>query len=76
MKFFDFNFKKINESKNKIYEVTKIHSGSPSAEHGIGQRKKYIWTTFSDYSDKHELLKTLKKSIDPENIMGPKVFFD
>ena len=68
--------KKINESKNKIYEVTKIHSGSPSAEHGIGQRKKYIWTTFSDYSDKHELLKTLKKSIDPENIMGPKVFFD
>ena len=67
---------KINESKNKIYEVTKMHSGSPSAEHGIGQRKKYIWTTFSDYSDKHELLKTLKKSIDPENIMGPKVFFD
>jgi len=67
---------KINESKNKIYEVTKIHSGSPSAEHGIGQRKKYIWTTFSNYSDKHELLKTLKKSIDPENIMGPKVFFD
>ena len=67
---------KINQSKNKIYEITKMHSGSPSAEHGIGQRKKYIWKTFSDYSDKQELLKTLKKSMDPENIMGPKVFFD
>ena len=65
--------KKINESKNKIYEVTKIHSGSPSAEHGIGQRKKYIWTTFSDYSDKHELLKTLKKSIDPEPLSGKEI---
>ena len=67
---------KINQSKNKIYEITKMHSGSPSAEHGIGQRKKYIWKTFSDYSDKQELLKTFKKSMDPENIMGPKVFFD
>ena len=46
----------------------------------ISQRRTWYWSekihldNFSDYSDKHELLKTLKKSIDPENIMGPKVF--
>ena len=37
-------------------------------------KEKNTFGQLSNYSDKHELLKTLKKSIDPENIMGPKVF--
>ncbi len=62
--------------KNKIYDLTISLNGSPSAEHGIGQRKKHIWSDFSYYSDKLKLLKSLKKSMDPNNILCPKVFFD
>ena len=62
--------------KNKIYELTISVNGSPSAEHGIGQRKKHIWADFSYYSDKLKLLESLKKSMDPNNILCPKVFFD
>ena len=70
-------------SKNKqdqlvseVYNLLKAHNGSPSAEHGIGQRKKDIWTKFESYQDKYKLLKTLKKSMDPKNILSPKVFFE
>ncbi len=62
--------------KNKIYDLTISLNGSPSAEHGIGQRKKHIWSDFSYYSDKLKLLESLKKSMDPNNILCPKVFFD
>ena len=66
----------LDELKNKIYELTISFNGSPSAEHGIGQRKKHIWSDFSYYSDKLKLLESLKKSMDPNNILCPKVFFD
>ncbi len=68
---------KTNEEKliSQIYTLLKEVNGSPSAEHGIGQRKKEIWTEFSEYRDKYKLLETLKKSMDPNNILCPKVFF-
>ena len=66
----------LEELKSKIYELTISLNGSPSAEHGIGQRKKHIWADFSHYSDKLKLLESLKKSMDPNNILCPKVFFD
>ena len=61
---------------DEVYGLLKSHHGSPSAEHGIGQRKKEIWTKFEDYQDKYKLLQTLKKSMDPKNILSPKVFFE
>ncbi len=61
---------------DEIYELTKKFNGSPSAEHGIGIRKKHVWHDFSGYKDKYKLLKSLKKSMDPDNILGSKVFFD
>ena len=66
----------LEELKSKIYDLTISLNGSPSAEHGIGQRKKHIWADFSYYSDKLKLLESLKKSMDPNNILCPKVFFD
>ena len=67
-----------NQDKHidEVYSLLKTHDGSPSAEHGIGQRKKEIWTKFEDYQDKYKLLQTLKKSMDPDNILSPKVFFE
>ena len=67
---------KQDELVSEVYDLLKAHNGSPSAEHGIGQRKKDIWTKFEGYQDKYELLKTLKKSMDPKNILSPKVFFE
>ena len=61
---------------DEVYGLLKSHNGSPSAEHGIGQRKKEIWSKFEDYQDKYKLLQTLKKSMDPKNILSPKVFFE
>ena len=61
---------------DEVYDLLKSHNGSPSAEHGIGQRKKEIWSKFEDYQDKYKLLQTLKKSMDPKNILSPKVFFE
>ena len=61
---------------DEVYGLLKSHNGSPSAEHGIGQRKKEIWSKFEDYKDKYKLLQTLKKSMDPKNILSPKVFFE
>ena len=61
---------------DEVYKLLKAHNGSPSAEHGIGQRKKEIWTKFDEYRDKYKLLQTLKKSMDPKNILSPKVFFE
>ena len=70
--------KKTQSNKDKlvdeIYGLLKQHHGSPSAEHGIGQRKKEIWTKFEDYQDKYKLLQTLKKSMDPKNILAQKFF--
>ena len=71
----------VSESKQAeliaaTYDLLKDFGGSPSAEHGIGQRKKEIWTNFIEYQDKYKLLKTLKKSMDPNNILSPQVFFD
>ena len=37
---------------------------------------KIYWVTLQEYQDKYKLLKTLKKSMDPKNILSPKVFFD
>ena len=69
---------KTNEEEliSQVYNLLKEVNGSPSAEHGIGQRKKEIWTEFSEYRDKYKLLETLKKSMDPKNILSPKVFFE
>ena len=67
---------KQDELVSEVYDLLKAHNGSPSAEHGIGQRKKDIWTKFEGYQDKYKLLQTLKKSMDPKNILSPKVFFE
>ena len=57
-----------------VYSLLKDFGGSPSAEHGIGQRKKNIWSDFPEYQSKYLLLQKIKKSLDPKNILSPKVF--
>ena len=61
---------------DRIYLLLQDFDGSPSAEHGIGKRKTKLLKKFTNYRDKLHLLKQLKSSVDPTNILGPKVFFE
>ena len=63
-----------NDLKSKINEIiysnTELVKGSISAEHGIGlDKKKYLIKSRS--KDEIELMKVIKKSIDPKNILNP-----
>jgi FAD/FMN-containing dehydrogenase len=63
-----------NDLKSKIndiiYNNTQQVNGSISAEHGIGiDKKKYLIKSRSE--DEIELMRLLKKSIDPKNILNP-----
>ena len=63
-----------NDLKSKINEIIYNNiqkvNGSISAEHGIGiDKKKYLIKSRSE--DEIELMRLLKKSIDPKNILNP-----
>ena len=54
-----------------IYKPLKEIGGSVSAEHGIGLHKKeYLFTSRS--KEEIEMMRTLKKTFDPLNILNPK----
>ena len=53
-----------------IYNNTELVEGSISAEHGIGlDKKKYLIKSRSE--DEIKLMRLLKKTIDPKNILNP-----
>ena len=56
--------------RNTINETTLACGGSISAEHGIGRLKRQDFEQFGDPA-KRELLKVLKKAVDPNGIMNP-----
>ena len=63
----NYDTEKINDI---IYSNLKENGGSVSAEHGIGlDKKKYLYTSRS--SEEINLMKTLKKILDPKNILNP-----
>jgi len=60
-----------HEDVNRIvYGALKPYQGSVSAEHGIGVEKK-PWLAHSRAEQELHLMKTLKKTMDPKNILNP-----
>ncbi len=53
-----------------IYESLRPYGGAVSAEHGIGIEKK-DWLSVSRTAAEIELMRTLKRSLDPRNILNP-----
>ena len=53
-----------------VYESLAPYAGAISAEHGIGIEKK-DWLPISRSAAEIELMKTLKRTLDPENILNP-----
>jgi FAD/FMN-containing dehydrogenase len=57
-----------------VYESLLPFKGAISAEHGIGLEKK-PYLPISRSAEEIELMKSLKRSMDPKNILNPgKVF--
>ena len=53
-----------------VYETLKPYRGAISAEHGIGMEKR-AWLPVSRSTEEIELMKTLKRAMDPQNILNP-----
>jgi FAD/FMN-containing dehydrogenase len=57
-----------------LYDLVDELGGSFSAEHGVGQAKK-AWLATYRAGTELELMKTLKKTLDPANILNPGKLF-
>jgi FAD/FMN-containing dehydrogenase len=53
-----------------VFAVVKKHGGSISAEHGVGIMKRDILPQYKD-AVALELMRALKKTLDPNNILNP-----
>lgn len=63
------------KSNEIVYDPLRRFGGSVSAEHGIGNEKK-AWLSYCRSDEEITLMKTLKKTLDPNNILNPGVIFD
>ena len=67
-------YKKIREFSNKLIDKTLELKGTITGEHGVGLHKKsYL---LKEHPDNIPFMKTIKRSIDPNNIMNPGKIFD
>ena len=67
-------YKIIREFSNKLIDKTLELKGTITGEHGVGLHKKsYL---LKEHPDNIPLMKTIKRSIDPNNIMNPGKIFD
>ena len=65
----------MNQIENCIYEPLRDINGSVSAEHGIGL-EKLPYLNISRNEEEINLMRTLKKSLDPNNILNPGKIFN
>jgi FAD/FMN-containing dehydrogenase len=57
-----------------VYDALKPSQGSISAEHGIGlEKREYLSWTRND--SEIAVMRTLKRALDPENILNPGKIF-
>ena len=65
----------ITQINEKVYQPLQSIGGSISAEHGIGVHKKN-YLKLSRTTQEISLMKMLKKTLDPSNILNPGKIFD
>jgi D-lactate dehydrogenase (cytochrome) len=70
----DGEYEKIRSLSNKLIDKTLELEGTITGEHGIGLHKKaYL---LKEHPDNIPLMKLIKRSVDPNNIMNPGKIFD
>ena len=68
------DYKMIRDFSDKLVEKALTLEGTVTGEHGIGiQKKDYL---LKEHPDNISLMKSIKKTIDPNNIMNPGKIFD
>ena len=68
------SYEKIRNFSDKLIDKTLELEGTITGEHGIGlQKKAYL---IKEHPDNLPLMKSIKKSLDPNNIMNPGKIFD
>ena len=68
------DFEVIRKFSDKLVSKSLELGGTITGEHGIGLNKKDYLSI--DHKDSLPLMKALKKTIDPNNIMNPGKIFD
>jgi FAD/FMN-containing dehydrogenase len=63
------------EADRDLFELVRRHHGSISAEHGIGLLKK-PYLSYSRTPGELALLRSLKRTLDPENLLNPGKILD
>jgi FAD/FMN-containing dehydrogenase len=58
-----------------VYEVAASLDGSISAEHGIGVARKADLVRYKD-PESMALMRAIKRTLDPDNVMNPRTMFD
>jgi D-lactate dehydrogenase (cytochrome) len=67
-------YKKIREFSDLLIKKTLELDGTITGEHGVGLHKKdYL---IKEHGDNIPLMKSIKRTIDPNNIMNPGKIFD
>jgi FAD/FMN-containing dehydrogenase len=59
-----------DEMNEAIFDIVKSYGGSIAAEHGVGQHKRKLLPRYKD-SVALDLMRTLKRALDPRGIMNP-----
>ena len=68
------DYKMIRDFSNKLIEKALSLEGTITGEHGIGiQKKPYL---LKQHPDNIALMKSLKRTMDPNNILNPGKIFD
>jgi len=68
------SYQKIRDFSDKLIDKTLELEGTITGEHGIGlQKKVYL---LKEHPDNLPLMKSIKRSLDPNNIMNPGKIFD
>jgi FAD/FMN-containing dehydrogenase len=68
-------FRLTAEADHAVFDLVQRHGGSISAEHGIGLIKKE-YLAYSRSDAEIALMRTIKRALDPDNILNPGKIFD
>jgi FAD/FMN-containing dehydrogenase len=66
---------RVKDADRDLFDLVKAHGGSVSAEHGIGLLKK-PWLSWTRSAGEIEVMKAVKKALDPGNVLNPGKIFD
>ena len=66
---------RVKTNQQELYKFSYAHGGRLSGEHGIGYKRKHLMEEFTDPGEL-EMMKAIKKALDPNDILNPGKIFD